>query len=403
MFQRVRVRLTLITVALFVLLYALSSAAIYAIVRHQAIINVDQNIRNIARRVETNGQLPTARFVYVYAQIGNAVITNAPRTFIHGMESLASRHSTSTGWFTNWIGPDSQPYRVYSLPQSPGGGSYQVLIAEDMSQQLGVLIPLERVMLLVGIAGSLIAAGAGFVWAGRALHPIRTAWDKQLRFVSDASHELRTPLAVIQSNLDLVLDHADQTVEDNLEWVGNAQSEARRLARLVHDLLTLARSDAQTAPLQISSVAVADVVRRVVDMFEPVADMQGLELKTGDLAEATVRGDKDRLLQLIVILVDNACKYTGSGGHVTVSTAVQKNHVLLRVADDGPGIDSADLPHVFDRFYRADKARARGDDQGTGLGLSIAQWIADAHHGKIHIDSRPGAGTTVTVSLPIAA
>lgn len=405
MFQRVRIRLTLVTVALFMLLYALSSAAVYAIVRQEAIQSVDTSIQEIAQHVEQEGSLPPMHisYVYVYAQMGNTVITNAPSSFIQGLQHLAARRSTTTGWFTNWTGPGGNPYRVYSLPQPSGTGSFQVLIAEDMRPYLNVLIPLRRVIIFVGLAGSLIAGGAGFLWAGRALRPIRTAWDRQLRFVSDASHELRTPLAVIQSNLDLVLDHADQTVEENLEWVGNAQSEARRLTRLVQDLLTLARSDAQTAPIQVAPVAIADTVQRAVDMFEPVADMYGLELRSGNLTEATIQGDKDRLMQLVVILVDNACKYTGTGGHVTVSTTVQKNHLLLQVEDDGSGIDTADLPHVFDRFYRADKARARGDDQGTGLGLSIAKWITEAHHGKIQIDSKPGAGTTVTVTLPISA
>lgn len=405
MFERVRIRLTVLTVVLFMCLYALSSAAVYSIVRHMVIQGIDGRLNDVARNVEQLGTIPSQgnSRVYVFAQApGGTVITNAPKNFVKGIQRLAERRSTTNVWYATWTGPKGTRYRVLSLPQSGGNGqpSFQVLIAQDISDQLSVLSPLEWVILFVGIAGSLIAGGAGFWWAGRALHPIRTAWDRQLRFVSDASHELRTPLAVIQSNLDLVLDHTDQSVEENLEWVDNAQSEARRLTRLVQDLLTLARSDSNTVPIQMAPVELAEVVQHVADLFEPVAEMNEKTLSVDNGAYVTVEGDYDRLAQLIVILVDNAFKYTGTGGHVTISTSVQKNRVLLSVADNGPGIDAADLPHVFERFYRADKARARGDDQGTGLGLSIAQWIAQAHHGKIQIDSTAGQGTTVTVNLP---
>lgn len=405
MFERVRVRLTTLTVALFVVLYLLSSLSVYSIVRHTVMGNVGARMRTVAMAIDAQilqGMVPTVPAKGIYWFVPNALpSTNAPTSVVQGLRRLARTHSRARQWEFTWSVADAT-YRVRNLPVGAAGtGSPEIIVAADITQELAVLSPLRKIILIVGIIGAAIAGIAGFFWAGRALRPIRAAWSRQVQFVSDASHELRTPLAVIQSNLDLVLDHSHQTVEENLEWIDNAHSEARRLTRLVEDLLTLARSDAKTTAIRSNPVALSELLRHIGDLFEPIAAAKGITLRVDCPTDVTVSGDRDRLQQLFIILIDNACKYTDRGGRVEIGlTPPQRGTLSVRVSDTGSGIDDADLPRVFDRFYRADKARARGDAEGTGLGLSIAKWITEAHHGKIQLTSRPGEGTVVIVQLP---
>jgi signal transduction histidine kinase len=212
---------------------------------------------------------------------------------------------------------------------------------------------------------------------------------------------MRTPLAVIQSNLGVVLEHTDQSVIDNLEWIHNAHSESRRLSKLVQDLLTLARSDAEALPVVQQPVDLSVVTAHVAELFSPVMDAAQLRLSTQIQDQVRVLGDEDRLHQLLVILVDNAAKYTPPGGHIHLQLQSSRGLATLSVADTGQGIASEDEKRVFDRFYQADRARAREDSHGAGLGLSIAKWITEAHHGKISLTSELNKGTQVMVQLPV--
>jgi signal transduction histidine kinase len=244
---------------------------------------------------------------------------------------------------------------------------------------------------------------AAWFLSGRALIPIQRAFQQQQEFIADASHELRTPLTVLRSATDLLNKYRDEPLEANGELFDDVRAEIVRMERLAQDLLTLARSDAgglelMTAPLDIADVA-ADVVRRTT----PLAQSHGVQLSlTAESQESTVEADPDRLQQVLLILIDNAIKHTPSGGRVDVRVRRHGQHAEIEVADTGSGISPEHLPRIFDRFYRADKARARAAG-GTGLGLAIAKMLIDAHSGQLHISSTLSAGTQVTVSLPLLA
>ncbi|QIA26760.1 HAMP domain-containing histidine kinase [Thermaerobacter sp. PB12/4term] len=229
------------------------------------------------------------------------------------------------------------------------------------------------------------------------LDSIETAYRLQQRFVADASHELRAPLTAILGNLDLLRRRPDLPPEEQAQALEEARNEAERLSRLVADLLSLARADAGV-PLVIKPV---DVDAVVLEAFQEARRLvRGQELVLDPLEPVRVPGDRDRIKQLLLILLDNAIKYTPAGGRITLGLqAAGDGGAVLTVADTGVGIPPADLPHVFERFYRADPARSR-DPGGTGLGLPIARWIVEQHQGQITIDSAPGRGTTVTVRLP---
>lgn len=218
----------------------------------------------------------------------------------------------------------------------------------------------------------------------------------QQRFIADISHELRTPLTTVRGNLDLlrrVGRTQDETTAASLDAI---QGETERMSRLVADLLLLAQADAGVA-LKREPVQLDSLLLEIYRQARVIAD--GLHVTLGHEDQAVVSGDPDRLRQLFLNLVDNAVKYTPRGGRLSLSWGREDGWVRVDVSDTGVGIPGEDLPHIFDRFYRVDKARSRGQG-GTGLGLSIAQWIAQAHGGRIEVESQVGRGTTFTVWLP---
>ncbi len=226
---------------------------------------------------------------------------------------------------------------------------------------------------------------------------LRVAFESQRRFVADASHELRTPLTTIRGNVDLLrLDDQDAS-PDQREALSDIATEAERMSRLVNNLLALARADSGVhiarRPIDVQAV-VAEVFQKASRRADHV------DLRLGETANVTVFGDRDYLVQLLFILVDNALKYTPAGGIVTLSTSCAGDMLRLAVRDTGVGIAPADQVRVFDRFYRSDPSRY---GEGTGLGLAIARWIAGEFDGSIEVKSAPGEGSTFTLVLPAIA
>jgi two-component system, OmpR family, sensor kinase len=227
----------------------------------------------------------------------------------------------------------------------------------------------------------------------------------QRRFVADASHELRTPLTTIRTNLELLQRAGDDLdPADRDEALADAHAEIERLSRLVNDLLTLARVDSGLRLERRDPVPVARLVRDVYRQARLLALSHEHTVLAEPVEEAVVLGDADYLKELLLILVDNAVSYTPDGGRIRLGAVRDGDTVRISVEDNGVGIDEADVPHLFERFYRADRARAReaGSNRGTGLGLSIARWIVEEHGGRIVVDSAPGVGSTFTVCLPAA-
>jgi signal transduction histidine kinase len=229
---------------------------------------------------------------------------------------------------------------------------------------------------------------------------LEDAFRRQRQFTADASHELRTPMTVIKGQIEVALqrEREPQAYRRVLQAVNE---EVDRMIRLVGSLLTLARADAGQIPITLEPVSLPDVVAAAVEQVRPLASRRRVDLQTSSCPPSTLRADDDLILQLLLNLLDNAVKYTAAGGKVTVGWNANGRDVELWVRDTGVGIASEHLPHLFDRFYRVDKARSRAEG-GTGLGLSICRWIAEAHGGSISVESAPGQGTTFRVVLPAA-
>jgi signal transduction histidine kinase len=254
------------------------------------------------------------------------------------------------------------------------------------------------------IALVLVAAGGGLL-VRQATAPIEANIGRMRRFMADAAHELRTPITVLRTQAEVALQRT-RDADAYADALRGIESESRRLGRIVDDLLILARADSGERPIHLRRCFLDDIVVDVVEAAGPMAATRGLTLTLAGFEEAAVDGDPELLRQLVVILIDNAIKFTTSGGRIDVGVGTVDAGAVLTVTDTGPGILPGELPHIFERFYRSDPARRREGQQsatsGAGLGLSIAQWIAEAHHARLGVDTEPGRGTTFSVRFPAA-
>lgn len=262
----------------------------------------------------------------------------------------------------------------------------QIAATRDLSRRIPTGVPTDEVGRLTGTINEML---------GR----LEASFDTQQQLVADVSHELRTPLTTIQGNVDLLRRGAADDPAMRSEALVAIGNETARMRRLVSDLLLLAQADAGLQ-LHLQPVELDTLILDVYRQGQLLSQGTGVRVRLGAEDQAVVPGDADRLRQLLLNLVDNAIKYTPSGGDVTLTLKRQAGWVQVSVEDTGAGIPSDDLPHIFDRFYRSDRSRARPG--GAGLGLSIARWVAEAHGGQLEVESQVGVGSVFTLYLPDA-
>ncbi len=286
--------------------------------------------------------------------------------------------------------------------QAVNGETYAVQIVGDRIAEQRTLDVMLMVLLIGGIVVVLVAFGFGAVYARRALVPIReslanqrVALRRQREFAADASHELRTPLTVIRSSVEHLERHRDEPVATVGSALEDIDDEVRHMTAIVEDLLLLARSDSGAVALEHVPVDLGDVAADGASAMGKPATDRGIRVEV-DPQPAVVAGDPARLRQLVMILVDNAIRHSPANGRVGVAVRANGNGASLVVEDDGPGIRPEDMPHVFERFYRAPGAPGGG----TGLGLAIAKWIVDRHGGRIEVANRAEGGARFVVDLP---
>jgi signal transduction histidine kinase len=270
-------------------------------------------------------------------------------------------------------------------------------------------------MILIGLTIGVVVAGVALALAAwRLLSRLDESYQREqvaaaelakalrLRtdFIADVSHELRTPLTVIRGNADIGLTSSETTVQR--EVLADISVEANRMSKLVDDLLFLARSDSGTPPLDLELVSGRWLVSRLERPADVLARQRGACVETNFHGDGLLEVDHGRIEQALLILIDNAARYTEQGTCIRFSSRVENGEFLLEVTDDGPGISAEDLSMIFDRFYRARNRRGR-KKTGSGLGLAIAKTIVEAHGGSIAAESTLGAGTTMTIRLPLAS
>ena len=295
-------------------------------------------------------------------------------------------------------------YRYAVAVQSPTGHGYRGVVVSGGSIQTQNTTLSLLLILLLSVGGvTLLGAGFGGLFlANRALAPAHVAFTRQQRFIADASHELRTPLTLMRADAEVLLRGREHMAEEDAALLEDIVAEANHMSVLATSMLTLARLDTVTEHLEHEVVSLDALTQQGVNRVSAFAEQKGIALQRENSNNVFVIGDPMQLEQAVLVLLDNAIKYNRRGGQVTVRTSVNNGQAQLEVADTGIGIAAEHLSHLGERFYRVDKARSR-EGGGTGLGLSIAQRIATVHNGQLSLASTPEQGTTVTLSLPLAA
>ena len=453
-----RGRLTLLYTSLLGGILILFSVAVYGAVSFTITAQVEETLRQTVNnilansRVDPVGELnvvtpssltvPTDVYVQIWGQDGN----------LHGSWPKVSQSSTALDserlmavkpvFHDVKIG-DAR-WRVLTVPLMAGNRPAGVLQA---GAKMTVVDSTQRTLMIILAAGSLLAlsiAGlAMWISTDQTLKPLQGAtqvaqyiahtddlsrripyrgppedevgqlisafnhtlsrlenqFHMQRRFMADVGHELRTPLTVVKGNIGLMR----RMGETDLESLASIDNEVDRLTRLVGDLLLLAQAEAGKIQLNRSIVELDTLVLEVLSEMRVLAG-EKLSLRLGDIDQVLVCGDRDRLKQVLVNLVGNGIKFTPAGGEVLVGLGKENNQARLTVSDTGPGVPAEILPHIFERFFRAEKSRTRTqqEEKGFGLGLSIAYWIVRNHEGRIEVTSKEGRGTTFCVWLPLS-
>ena len=380
-------------------------AAVFAAAYHA----VRQNIEDLSRQVLTqviredgSGSAPGVsveiggdRLLLPYFTVniwgGTAYITGG--TYANLEDTDALRDILSQCLEQNQTEGTVEDYHLRYLVED--NGLYRKLAFVDMSMEQATLARVIRSYLVIALAALLVLLGIAAAASRWVTRPVERAWRQQRQFLSDASHELKTPLTVILSNAELLEGAA--LPEKPARWSGNIRCEAEQMRTLVEQMLTLARADNGVRPAAMEPVNFSDVATECVLSFEPVAFEAGKPLEDHVAEDVTVTGDRDRLRHLISILLDNAVKYGAPGGTITLTLERTERQARLTVANPGDPIPPEHLPHLFERFYRADSSR--GEQSGFGLGLSIADTIAREHKGNLRAES-DAVSTRFIFTLP---
>ncbi|PTM57750.1 sensor histidine kinase [Desmospora activa] len=407
MFRKTQLMLTLQNAAVFLLIISIFGASFYWYMEKQSYDKID-------RALLLQAQLEEARMLgvdlaadktldpligkIIWDEEHGVVYSRMPAAFLEKIEQLYPQKADGK---VHTLQVEGFTFRSLAISVETTSGTWTVQALRNIDAEMMTLQAMRTNIVIGCILAAIVAVVAGYTLARRALVPIRRSWEAQQQFVADASHELRTPLSVIQMRTELMLKNPEQLIRENSDDISTIYRETRRMRKLVADLLTLARSDSDQLQIERKRFRLDELAEEVSQHFTELAALADLSFHTRIESNLWCYGDRERIHQLLVILLDNAITYTPSGGTVQLSCAKKGNTLTIEVTDTGTGIAAKDLPKIFERFYRGDKARSRAHG-GTGLGLSIAKWIVDEHRGQISVASIPENGTTVTVKLAAA-
>ncbi|MEA2235149.1 MAG: hypothetical protein QOD83_4965 [Solirubrobacteraceae bacterium] len=359
-----------------------------------------KNIQGVTRVDAQPGLViggPASGTVAILTQVGAGIRLDQPTNELLDKSALVAVTRTGQQLVTEAT-IAGVPWRVLTVPIDTPQGTMIVQILGDRTDEERTLAVLLVVLVVGGLVALIASLGVGWLYARRALVPIRDAMRRQREFAADASHELRTPLSLVRGSIDHLRRHRDSPVAKVGTALDDIDAGTRQLTALVEDLLVLARTDSGAIELALAPTDLGELTLDATGDVAGVAREAGVEVRV-DAEPVPLRGDVARLRQLVVILVDNAIRHASSaGGHsVEVSVKAVDGSAVLTVDDDGPGLRPEDLPRVFDRFWRAPDA----PPGGTGLGLAIARWIAERHGGTVTAANRPDGGARFEVRLPL--
>ncbi|MFA1819491.1 sensor histidine kinase [Virgibacillus oceani] len=269
----------------------------------------------------------------------------------------------------------------------------------DVTEANQTLRSLSITLLVVGFILLVIIFFISMYFANSAVQPIAKAWENQKQFVADASHELKTPLSIIQANYDVLMDNRDETINNQMKWLGYMKIATDRMTKMITNLLDLAQLDQANSHLEMKLIHMSHMIEEMFYSMEATAKEKEIHITYSIEPQIMVKSDSDKIKQLVMILLENAYKYTNEKGKIDITLKKDKKMIIFRVSNTGKGIAEEDLPKIFNRFYRGDRSR-HIEENSFGLGLSIAKSIANELGGEIHASSEGNNWTTLTVMLP---
>jgi signal transduction histidine kinase len=414
---RLRLRLTIWYVATFGLIILLLGGGLFVAISHQLSRQLDDSLQSATfeliraariREMEApaaNGRVIDAvdelnipdRLLYLLDTLGNPVTLGKPDEWIR----QAARHAAKSGQVTvQSDDPDDKTLRLHAFRFKLASGKPLVAVAvADRVELENRYADLITAFAGVSLAALVLVAAGSFLLVRKSTQPIERSIEFMRRFMADAAHELRTPITVLRARTEVTLQHPRESATYVSALLG-IEAEARRLGGIVDSLLVLARADAGERPLERERLFLDDIAIDAVGAAQVVGRQKGVEVMVDQFEEAPVVGDGALIRQLIMIVLDNAIKFTDARGVVRLRVAMRGGAPTFIVEDNGSGIKADDLSRIFQRFFRGESARSRSE--GAGLGLSIASWIATEHGADVSVSSEPGEGTRVVVTFPPA-
>ena len=351
--------------------------------------------KNEPKQQRHNGEMINPRIIYIVRNSSGEKIKTSPDSDSY---SEVTFNSNELNIIYMLKLNEEYSYRCINYKEEKDGEIYyiQALINVDAEEAIMQNFKTTLIISLILCVG--IALGASYILSNITLKPIVESWRKQTEFVQNASHELRTPLTIIQAKQELLLEEPESRIIDKTEDISITLSETRRLSKLVKDLMELARSDSNKTKLEKKDVNIDELIKHVTEPFSEMAKIQEKEIKLDLNFNKKINIDSNKIHELLVIILDNSMKYTEKGDTITVKTEDKDGKLNLSIADTGIGISDEAIKHIFDRFYREDKARSR-ETGGSGLGLSIAKSIVTEHGGSIKALHNKPKGTIIEIKL----
>lgn len=429
MFKQMRFRLTLLFTSLMVFFlisfiaisYIVGSALIMTKQEQQVVALAEEEyrehrsellyshsrsygMRTKRNTIDYRAEIPM--FYYVVTKDGK---------IINGDESLPEIRNQLIRFIADWIPKDGEVRREtinmddgttisFLLSGKPvfqdGVHVGTIYTGTNITTQMDIMKVLVIALGIISILFIGLSIWLGYYMSGKAMIPIVNAFQRQKDFVTNASHELRTPLSILQSSIEVIeAEEREKLSNFSLQIFHDMKDELKRMTKLIYDLLLLARFDANTISLTKEKFALAPIIDEWMRKCRMLTEEKNITCDANVREHVTIYGDKERIAQLLFILLDNAIKYNVENGKITITVRDDKSKVEIEVSDTGIGIPPEHQPFIFERFYRVDQSRSR-NQQGNGIGLSIAKWIVDAHHGTITVESKVGEGSRFVITLP---
>ena len=442
-FKSIRTQLTLWYLAFIVVLLLIFSSVAYFMLDYNLYNNLDSSLHTLSNQALTSNIYLKSNEVAIIFNSNGTLVTEIPNGIIDPskLNNLIKQTLSERTFYFTTITTDNQGVRLYStIVLVPFG--YEVLIVGRLTAE--VTDVLHTFLWVIGFAmlGVIVLACVGGLFlAERVLKPVehitKTAqqiecsdlsrridvktddelgqlastlnemigrleesFNRQRQFTADASHELRTPLAIMQAEATLALSK-ERTPGDYRISLENISQESDYMSSVIGKLLFLARSDYGKEQLHFEIVKLKELITGLSANIEALAQDKGIKFDLDAKEELTVNGDKVKLRQLFINILENAVRYTPADGQISIALMKKESDAVVSIVDTGIGIPAEHLTHIFERFYRVDKARGRADG-GVGLGLAIAKIIAESHKGTIDVESEVGKGTTFKISIPLA-